>query len=336
MTTHALPAGVAHADWGVAPRKRWVAAATLDDSGAYLADAPRTVRLTGPIRERMSLPASMPGAALLGFDFPIGLPAAYAAATGITSFCSALLEFGSGQWSEFFEVAVGRGDISLRRPFYPVSCPTKGLRKQADLTNALGLSMKHLLRRCERATATRRAACSLFWTLGGNQVGKGALSGWREILQPALRSEGSRLVIWPFDGELGELIAGNADVVAETYPAEFYGHLGVRLDSQLRGGKRSQTARQANGPILIEWSRRHGIRLTESLRSALMGGFGPGGDGEDPFDAVIGLLGMLNVVLGGRPTGEPSDPAVRQLEGWILGQEFADADLLPPPDAGRK
>jgi len=271
----------------------------------------------------MSLPAATPGAALLGFDFPIGLPAAYAVATGLTSFRSALLEFGRGQWSDFFDVAVESGDISLQRPFYPLSCPSKGLRKQADLTNALGLNMKQLFRRCERATATRRAACSLFWTLGGNQVGKGAVSGWREILQPALRSEGSRLAIWPFDGELGDLISGDADVVAETYPAEFYSHLGVRLDSQLHGGKRSQAARQANGPILIQWSRRHGIGLTESLQSALMEGFGPGGDGEDPFDAVIGLLGMLNVVLGGRPTGEPSDPAVREVEGWILGQESA-------------
>jgi len=35
---------------------------------------------------------------------------------------------------------------------------------------------------------------------------------------------------------------------------------------------------------------------------------------------VVGLLGMLNVVLGRRPSGEPDDPLVRRLEGWILGQ----------------
>jgi hypothetical protein len=48
-------------------------------------------------------------------------------------------------------------------------------------------------------------------------------------------------------------------------------------------------------------------------------GFGPGG-GDDRFDAAVGLFGMLNVVLGRRPSGEPDDPVVRRIEGWILGQ----------------
>jgi len=36
------------------------------------------------------------------------------------------------------------------------------------------LSGKDLLRLCERATPDRGDACMLFWTLGGNQVGKAA------------------------------------------------------------------------------------------------------------------------------------------------------------------
>jgi hypothetical protein len=35
---------------------------------------------------------------------------------------------------------------------------------------------------------------------------------------------------------------------------------------------------------------------------------------------VVGLFGMLNVVLGRLPCGEPDDPVVRRIEGWILGQ----------------
>jgi hypothetical protein len=53
---------------------------------------------------------------------------------------------------------------------------------------------------------------------------------------------------------------------------------------------------------------------------AVQRGSGTGASGEDRFDAVVGLLGMLNVVLGRRPSGEPDDPLVRRLEGWILGQ----------------
>jgi hypothetical protein len=38
---------------------------------------------------------------------------------------------------------------------------------------------------CERQTGSRRAACSLFWTLDG----KAAISGWRSVLGPARRGE---------------------------------------------------------------------------------------------------------------------------------------------------
>ena len=50
----------------------------------------------------------------------------------------------------------------------------------------------HLLRVCELKTEHSQAACSLFWTLGGNQVGKGALTGWQEVIRPALL-RGARL-----------------------------------------------------------------------------------------------------------------------------------------------
>jgi hypothetical protein len=56
------------------------------------------------------------------------------------------------------------------------------------------------------------------------------------------------------------------------------------------------------------------------LVEALRDGFGPNDDGEDPFDALIGLFGMLNVLLGRQSSGEPSDPRVRRIEGWILGR----------------
>lgn len=41
-------------------------------------------------------------------------------------------------------------------------------------------------RKASASSAARRAACPLFWTLGGNQAGKAAIAGWRDILQPAL------------------------------------------------------------------------------------------------------------------------------------------------------
>jgi hypothetical protein len=43
--------------------------------------------------------------------------------------------------------------------------------------------------------------------------------------------------------------------------------------------------------------------------------------GDDAFHAVVALFGMLQVCLGQRPTGEPDDREVREIEGWILGRE---------------
>jgi hypothetical protein len=43
-----------------------------------------------------------------------------------------------------------------------------------------------LHRRCERRTTTRKAAECLFFTLGGAQVGAGAIAGWRDVIQPVV------------------------------------------------------------------------------------------------------------------------------------------------------
>ena len=106
-------------------------------------------------------------------------------------------------------------------------------------------------------------------------------------------------------------------MVAETYPAEVYGHLGLNL----KGGKGRQMVRKSNAPRLLAWANVAGVDLDQGLFDEIADGFGAGGD--DCFDAVVGLFGMLNVMLGQRAPGEPDDPAVRRIEGWILGQEAA-------------
>src|SRR4029079_19473112 len=100
--------------------------------------------------------------------------------TGVTSSLETLPGLGRGEWRRFFEPAVLPGEIALGRPFYPAR---PGGTSQAHLVEGLGVaSMDDLLRRCDRRTATRRAACSIFWTLGANQVGRAAIAGWREVL----------------------------------------------------------------------------------------------------------------------------------------------------------
>jgi hypothetical protein len=314
------PEAVAHADWSMHAGKRWVAVARRTPDGGYVADGPWPVGWGGSLLERMCLGHAPPASVLLGFDFPVGLPLAYAERAGIRSFPEALPTFGTGPWSRFFEVAATPEEICLHRPFYPRGNAVRGTQTMKQLVDGLRLgSAADLLRHCDRAAPNRSAACALFWTLGGNQVGKAALNGWREVLQPVLRGRRPP-ALWPFDGTLAWLLRQGGVVMAESYPTEFYGHLGVGFGRACGGGKRSAVARKANALRLLWVCGRLGVRPTDRLRDAIRCGFGDGAGGEDPFDATVGLLGMLNVVAGRRPPGEPADPRVRAVEGWILGQ----------------
>jgi hypothetical protein len=313
-----LPAVVAHADWSFGPKKRWIASAQLDRaSRTYSVSAPKPVGDASSLLQRLNAGAAG-GSVLVGFDFPIGIPKAYADIAGTKSFTALLPELGLGQWANFYDVAELALEISPQRPFFP---QRPGGTSHADLVRGLGVSsMSELLRICEKRTADRKQACSLFWTLGGNQVGKAAISGWRDVLAPALRDSSLHLALWPFDGTIDELLESRQIVATETYPTEFYRHLGITLS----GSKRTHGQRAAQARAFRAWRDESEIKdrvaFDESAREAIDGGFGSGKDGEDPFDAFVGLLGMLNVLLGRRSAGWLEPAASRAVEGWILGQ----------------
>ena len=86
MQSLVLPDLVVHADWGINPKKRVAATARLRPDGRYGIEAPWTVGTTGSWRQRLDIRAATSGTALVGFDFPIGVPDAYARRAGITSF----------------------------------------------------------------------------------------------------------------------------------------------------------------------------------------------------------------------------------------------------------
>jgi hypothetical protein len=317
-----LPTLVVHADWSAQPRKRWMARAALQEDGRYHAHAPQPVGDPETLLERLRADAGQDGAILLGFDFPIGLPLRYAERAGIEDFLALLPQLGQGDWSDFYTVAARPEEIGLRRPFYPQRPGKRGEARQRHLLDGLGLASVDELRRCcEQAQPGRRAASPLFWTLGAQQVGKAAISGWREVLGPALRSDVVDVAIWPFAGSLFELLRPGWVVIAETYPAEFYTHLGMAFAQG--ASKRRQVDRVARAPQLLDWAAAARVDLSPDLQAAVRDGFGPAPDGEDPFDATVGLLGMLNVVLGRRPPGEPEEERVRRIEGWILGQRYS-------------
>ena len=301
---------LAHCDWSMHAGKRWMTTAIRHD-GVWSISAPELVGDVTTLLDRLRQRGD--GVIVIGFDFPIGLPKTYGEKSGLIDFRSALTSFGQGVWSDWYSVAELREDISLHRPFYP---RRPGGTKRSHLMEGLGLeSTDALLRRCERATEDRQAACMLFWTLGGNQVGKGAITGWREILTPNLTTAG----LWPFDGNLDQLLSTHAVVFAETYPASVYSQLGISRrplwSKRLRDG-RTMVARH-----LMAWLRSRPVRVEPPFVTLVSQGFSAGSDGEDQFDAAVGLFGMIDVLDGRQPEGAPKDPAIQRWEGWILGQQ---------------
>lgn len=309
---------VAHADWSGAASgavaKRQSAVARRMGRGWRLS-APVAVEAPGRLASRLRDEAGG-GAALLALDVPIGLPRAFAgrhlgALGGFPRWLDGLADD-----APLFRPAASLDEVSATRPFFPagrVSGPVK-----AAFLSRLGLDGETVLRACDRAGRTASGgriarACGLFWTLGGNQVGKAALSAWRELLRPG-RAAG--LALWPFEGRLAALAAPGAVIAAEAYPAEGYARLGLSLPS----AKRRQGWRAAQAGAILAWAARHGVTLADDLAAAIGDGFGPSPDAEDSFDATVGALAAISVAAGVDPEGTPDDPDILAWEGWMLGR----------------
>jgi hypothetical protein len=300
-----------HADWSTHPAKKWMAVAARSAPG-WEVEAPRLVPSSPEFLDRWLLDGR---SVLAGFDFPIGLPFKYGNSTGFRNYLEALANFGEAEWDRFYVVAGKPEDISTRRPFYPAS--SRGQPRQAHLLSALVFTTIDDLRRlCEQKTATRRAACSMFWTVGANQVGKAVIDGWQSVIRPAL-NRGAGL--WPFQGGLTELSKSSNCILCETYPQEAYSHVGIQFAFR-GGGKSSQQARRTVGESILTWADRHSVNLTDNARDSIKDGFGASGSGEDQFDALVGLISMIEVVEGKRPEGGTAAEKCKNWEGWILGQ----------------
>jgi len=298
----------AHADWSVAPGKRWAAIARRDTHGWHM-DAPRLVGEVSPFAEALR-GAGVP--AVLGVDLPLGVPRHYALQRPEAGFVE-FLRAREGD-ARFFMVSDTLDSVGIAAPFYPMR-GVKGMTRASHAT-ALGLPDAGALHRwCDRATPLRPAGAPPFWTLGANQSGKAAITAWRDWLAPALAA-GAPLDIWPFAGHLHTLLRNGRLAVAEVYPAEALRQLGLKLT----GSKRDRAARLTLADPLREVMA--GLRVAPSpeAAAALRDGFGADAAGEDRLDCTLGLLALIAVLDGVREDHIPEDDMVRRWEGWVLGQ----------------
>lgn len=298
----------AHADWSMDARKRWITVARRDAAGWRVA-APRPVGALEALLAGLLAPG-LPVA--LGLDLPLGLPRAYAAGRAEADFPGFLR--GLSVESGFFSVSPDLATVGPARPFYPA----RGVRGMTRAAHAAALGLAGpagLSRWCDRATAERPAGAPLFWTLGANQTGKAAITAWRDWLVPALAA-GLPIRLWPFEGGMRALLAPGTAVLAEVYPAEALRHCGLRL----AGSKRAQPVRRSTAAGLLAAMSARRMVPDAALTAAVADGFGADAAGEDRFDSVIGLLGLIGVLEGLRPDFVPEDPWIRRWEGWVLGQ----------------
>ena len=312
------PVGLAvHADWSTDPRKRWMTQARPTAAGWRVAAAV-PVGALADWTQRLRASADG-GAVALGVDLPLGVPRRYAHAHAEAADFPAFLR-GLAHRAEFFAVCATLDEITPARPFYPAR-GVAGMTRAAHAA-ALGLGdAGGLSRLCDRATALRPAGAPLFWTLGANQTGKAAITAWRDWLLPGLAA-GDDLRLWPFEGRLADLLAPGAVVIAETYPAEAMRQRGLAMS----GSKRRQSDRAALAERLLDALEERRAMPEPDLLAAIRDGFGADAAGEDRFDSLLGLLGLLAVLDGAQPDAVPDDPWIRRWEGWVLGQTHLPRD----------
>ena len=315
------PSCVVHCDWSIADEKRWMTVARRKGND-WLISEPQKVGPTTTLFDRATAQNQENGCVFFGFDFPIGVPSTYGEKTGFSNFRDLLDVLGHDEWSDWFRPADKPLEISLRRPFYPAR---SGGTLQAHLFEGLGIGKENLLRLCERPAPGLSPPSMLFWTMGASQVGKAAIAGWRELIQPFRQ----RIGIWPFDGGLADLFRAQKIVVAESYPADAYAKIGIPRSPVW--SKRRQEDRQRFAPTIQQWfAARPDLQPDDGLLEMIDDGFGSDASGEDRFDALMGLFPMIEIVEGRHTEGVPDLVGCRDWEGWILGRSLtARGDEAP-------
>ncbi len=297
------------ADWSKNPRKRWEARVIPTRSGGRVSAPTPILDAAVWVAELVGV-ARRGRAVLLGVDFGLGVPVAFARACRprVRSF----LELVDGAPEPLFAEERAMERVCPERPFFrPAGQPFE----LDALAARLGApSWRALLRRCERAHPGRpRDACPVFVPRPTQDVTGATRTGWLEVLRPA-RAAGAK--VWPFDGELDALVRPGALVLAETYPAEVGAWLG------LPRGKRRPESRAAMARALASALREAGLEADAALAQDLADCVPdhPGAPGEDRLDAVIGAVGLARVRAGAIDARAPRDREVRAIEGWVLGR----------------
>ena len=89
--------------------------------------------------------------------------------------------------------------------------------------------------------------------------------------------------------------------------------------------KRKRDGRKLVSWYLLDWLRSRPVIFQSEFKSDIeCGFFEKKQEGEDKFDAMIGLFSMLDVIWRLISEGAPNNLSITCWEGWVLGQSFND------------
>ena len=292
------------ADWSKEARKRSVHMVDVNERHIRYAECGgwNLAELLALAREH-----AHQGPVLIGIDVAIGLPDCYWRAllhSGRHGRPASFVEWLGRQdpGSDFFRRVRSSSEWRINRPFFHVP-KSKGAMKSFEDRLAGGL---------RRRIEVKTGAKPLFAVSGiPSTVGSATRAFWKELV-PLLRAGDRDFAVWPFEGELNDLLRDRRIVLAETYPALAYG---AALADKLPTGRMlvSKTRPEQRRAVCERIAH---TRWVKSGRVEL-GDLDPVQADEDAFDSHMTAAAVLRSILDHRPLAAPDwiDPVA---EGAML------------------
>ena len=276
------------ADWSKDARKRSVHVADLSARRIHRPeDSDWTLRALLHLAARLA----QRGSVLVGIDAALGVPPGYWRAVQNWDWSIRGRPANFIDWlsrlapdSTFFEDVRESDEWDVSRPFFRVPGRPGGL---SDFTNLFDDGFR---RRIDRLTGAK----PLFAVSGiPGTVGSGTRALWKELIPQLQRKRD--FAVWPFEGDLSELLTRSRIVLAETYPGLAYA---AALGDTLPAGQRrvaktrpEPRRRACNALEAMPWVREYGVDL---------GDLEPVRNNEDAFDSHLTAAAVLRCGLEGR------------------------------------
>ena len=255
------------------------------------------------------------GPVLVGIDLVLGVPKKYwteLRAMGrwkVTSFIDWLGQIDPA--GDFFETVEDPATWCLDRPFFTVA---KGDGGRTSFEKRLPDGFHRRIDRCTGANPV--------FAVSGipGTVGSATRAVWQELAP--LVGDDRDFAVWPFDGELHDLLSRKTVVLAETYPRLAYA---AALTRDLPTGRidigKTKRDNRVHACDLLEradWVRDGGVDL---------GDLSPARDDEDAFDSHLTAAAVLRCIRENQPLTDP-DWIDKEAEGSML--------LAGPVDPSRR